>query len=180
MANIKGTDIVALRKILAGAGPGTEQKLLDRLSPEQRRLYENAVSTTLSPVPLQTDLYVRAAELLYPNDPNRMVRLGQDMANRSYSTVYKLFLRIPTMEFVISRAASVWRSYFDAGEAEARNLGGKHTSFVVRHFPSLPRKMREVIAGNIQAIMGMAGAKNVQIQTCDDDPEAWEWKLSWE
>jgi hypothetical protein len=179
MANTKGTDVVGLRKIFAEAGQQAEQKLLDRLTPEQRHIYENAVSTTLSPVGLQTELYERAAETLFPEDPNRMVRLGKIMANRSYSTVYKLFFRIPTVEFLISRVATVWRSYYDSGEAEIRNFTGRSGSLVVRHFPSLPRKLREVIAGHLTVILELTGAKSTHVLVCDDDPEAWEWKLTW-
>lgn len=179
MANTKGTDVVGLRKIFAEAGPEMEQKLLEKLTPEQRHLYENAVSTTLSPVGLQTDLYERAAEVLFGQDSNRMVRLGKTMANRSYSTVYKLFFRIPKVEFLISRVATMWLTYYDTGEAEIKKFTGKSGSLVVRHFPSLPRKLREVIAGHLTVILELTGAKVVHVLVCDDDPEAWEWKLTW-
>lgn len=179
MANTKGTDVVGLRKIISEAGAEAEQKLLKTLTPDQRHLYENAVSTTLSPVGLQTALYERAAEVLFPNDSNRMFRLGKMMANRSFSTVYKLFFRIPTVEFLVGRVATMWRSYYDAGEAEIVNFMGKSGSLVVRHFPSLPRKLREVVAGHLTVVLELTGAKNARVEVCDGDPDAWEWKMSW-
>lgn len=177
---IKGTDIVALRKIFTDQGAAAEKAFLDSLAPELRDLYQATLHSTWSPVDLQTRLYEQAALTLYREADDRMYRLGRAMADRSYSGVYKFFLKIPSVEMVIGTAAKVWGTYFDTGQASVEKSADKEIFFVVKHYPELPAPMREVIGGNISSIMEYAGAKNVRVEHLHDHPLDWRWRVKWE
>ncbi|MEW6516117.1 MAG: DUF2378 family protein [candidate division FCPU426 bacterium] len=180
MGSIKGTDIVALRKLFAEQGQAVEGAFLDGLPPELRSMYQATLYSTWSPVDQQTRLYEKAAESLFPGAPDRMQRLGRAMADKSYSGVYKFFLRIPSIPIVVSLAAKVWGTYFDTGQATAEKTGNQEILFAVKRFPDLPPAMREVISGNICSIMEYAGAKNVRVQHVPDNPQEWRWRIKWE
>ncbi|MBN1595448.1 hypothetical protein JW933_05935 [candidate division FCPU426 bacterium] len=179
MPKTKGTDIAALRKILKKAGSEKEQQFLERLAPELADLYQRSIHTTWNDIHMQTALYEAAALMLFPGEPEYMMELGKEMARHSYSTVYKIFLRIPTVEFIMERAAIVWRSYHDQGQAEVTEIHPGSGTFVVHGYPELPRKMREVIGGHIYVLLEMTGARGIIVKTLDTNPRCWEWKMQW-
>ncbi len=179
MPNTKGTDVVALRKIFRERGGDVEKSFLDRLPEELQRMYKEIVHTTWSPVEKQAELYAHAAEALFPGNPDGLRLLGQEMARRSYSGVYRIFLRLPTVDFIINRVAQVWGTYYDQGEACIEDFQGQGGVFVVRNFPELPRKMREVICGHLTVILEATGAHQISVTLQDQDPKAWRWRISW-
>ncbi|MCD4813597.1 hypothetical protein K8S19_07895 [bacterium] len=180
MAKTKGTDVVALRKLFAGVGEEKLDAFREKLAPELFSVFENIIHTSWTPIQEQTDIYEAAARVLFPGDPERMHTLGKAMAARSYSTVYKLFLRIPTIQFVLSRVAIMWRSYHDKGEATVEGFENNQGIFIVRKYPDLPRKMRVVIGGHLEILLELTGAKNIKILVRDNDPDAWHWDCLWE
>ncbi len=180
MPNTKGTDVLALRKMLQERGPQAEQEFLQRLNPELQNLYRSIMATTWSPVEQQTALYEAAAEVLFPGEAEPLRQLGRALAKRSFTGIYRIFLRLPTMQFIMNRTAEVWLTYYNAGEAVVENFVDRHGDFVVRRFPELPRKMREVICGHLSVILELTGAKNVRVTIVDRDPQAWRWQLTWD
>jgi hypothetical protein len=175
----KGTDVVSLKKLFREMGRDQEKRFLERLSPEMQELYHSIVHTSWTPISKQTEIYEAAALMLFPGHPQYLMELGKCMSRRSYSTVYKIFLRIPTMEFVVNRAASLWRFYHDQGDALIIDFKENSATFVVRNYPDLSRKMREIIAGHIAVLLELTGGKNIYIDVLDTNPEAWKWELSW-
>jgi hypothetical protein len=177
MPKTKGTDVMALRKLLQERGPEFEQAFVAALTPELAELYRTILHFTWTPVEKQTELYAAAAAALYPGHPEPMRELGRAMALQTFSGIYKIFLRLPTMSFIMSRTAQMWQTYYDAGEASVENFTGKTGTLLVRKFPELPRKMREVVCGHLQVLIEATGAKHVRVQLLDSDPNAWRWEI---
>ncbi len=139
MANTKGTDVVALRKIFRERGEDEEKIFLVALDAELTEFYLNIIHTTMTPVGKQTALYVKAAETLFPGDAGKMHKLGRAMADKSYSSVYKFFLKIPSVQIVVGMAAKVWGTYFDTGKALTEKAGDREIFFIVKNYPDCPR-----------------------------------------
>jgi hypothetical protein len=177
MPKTKGTDVMALRKLLQARGPEFEQTFKAALTPELAELYRTILHFTWTPVEAQTALYAAAAAALFPGHPEPMRELGRAMARLTFSGIYKVFLRLPTLAFVMSRTAQMWRTYYDAGEASVEDFTGRSGSLVVRRFPELPRQMREVVCGHLQVLVEATGAKQVRVLLHDQDPEAWRWEI---
>ena len=174
----KGTDIVALRKIFKARGDAADFEA--SLPPDLRRLYRESLAFHWNPVTDQTALYRAASEVLYPGDPDGLMRLGRDMALHSYSTVYKILLRLPTTQFVIAQAAKLWSAYFDRGRAAVEEVSPKGAVFVLRDYPELPADMRQIVRGNITAAAETTGVKGVRVRHEDADARAWRWVIAWE
>jgi hypothetical protein len=49
----------------------------------------------------------------------------------------------------------------------------------VRGFPELVKTQREYVAGYLIGLLGLTGAKSVQVTCLENDPQAWRWVLSW-
>lgn len=180
MANTKGTDIIALRKIFQERGAAVEQAFTAKLTAEQLDLYKNALHISWTPVDKQTALYQIAAESLFPGESACMQKLGKAMAAQSFGGIYKVFLRLPTIEFIVKRTAQVWLTYYDTGDASVADFVGKSGALVVKGFSDLPRKLREVVCGHLEHLLEATGAKNVRVTLNDKDPGAWRWELKWE
>jgi Protein of unknown function (DUF2378) len=175
MPKTKGTDIGGLKKVLQDRG--MEASFLSKLTPELAKLYRDILPFSWTPVERQTEIYVAAAATLFPEKSEPMRELGRALAQHTYSGIYKIFLRIPSTEFVMSRTAQLWQTYYDSGEAVVENFTGHHGTLVVRKFPELPRKMREVICGHLEVLVEATGSKRVTVQLQDQDPNAWRWEI---
>lgn len=179
MTKTKGTDIVSLRKVFQEQGAEREKAFVVSLPSDLQLLYQTALHNTWTLVEKQTELYQRAAEFLYPGSPDIMRKLGKAMAGKSFSTVYRLFLRIPTLAFVIARTAQIWGTYYDRGRASVEDfqpLSGAR--FVVRDVPDLPRALREVVCGHLEVILELTGCLDIRIDL-EEEPGQWIWRLRW-
>ena len=179
MPRVKGTDVASLRNYIKGKGPEAERELLDRLPVALRRVYLETSPLTWNPVEEQGELYEVAASYLFPDQAEPIVEMHKVLARMSYSGIYRVFVRIPTVDFIAKRAASVWRSYYDSGEASTENATGTSLDFVVRHFPGLPRALREATTGHLAALLELTRAKSPAIAPPPHDPEAWVWHITW-
>lgn len=179
MAKQKGTNIVALRKLFRDKDPVIEKEFLEQLSPELQRIYKNAVATTMTDVEKQTEIYQAAALILFPIDSNPLYRLGLEIADRSYRGIYKLFLRIPTPSFIITKAAMIWGTYYDKGKGSVEHITKNSGHFVLRDIPELPNPALAYIAGHSVKLLELAGAKNVQLEIDDHDSNCWRFIITW-
>jgi hypothetical protein len=180
MARIKGTNLVVLRETIKARGFEFETTFQNSLTPTQRQLYETVMATSWSPIELQMDIYLAAIKLLLPNHPNPRRELGRLLSQKAYKGIYKVFFRIPGVSYVIARAAEVWNTYYDTGAGEIEHATPNSADFVVFDFPDLPAPMREIAAGNMIAIVELAGGKNCRIELDESNPKAWRWMVKWD
>jgi hypothetical protein len=180
MAMTKGTDVMALRPIIRERGPDFERQYIDSLTPEARTLFAEVMAFSWSPVEVQMEVYTKAARLLFPGVAEPMFELGRMLARKTYSGIYKVFLRVPTTAYVLGRASSMWKTFFDAGEASVERVESKTAEFVVRGFPDYPHEMREMARGHMTVLLEMTRARNPQVRHIGNDPQAWRWRASWE
>ncbi|MCD4814020.1 hypothetical protein K8S19_10070 [bacterium] len=180
MPNTKGTDVVTLKKILKNRGEETYRDFLKKLDEETTEAFLKIITTTWTPIHLQAKIYEVAAATLFPGHNRGILQLHRELAKSSYSSIYKIFLRIPTIPFIARRAAAVWRSYYDTGNASVENIENKSLDFIVRAFPQLPFTLREAANAHIAVLVEATGAKNVRVVHHDSDPQQWTWKITWE
>ncbi len=177
--HIKGTDVNSLRTLIRQKGPDSEQRFVESLPPPLRQMYVETTPLTWNPVEAQAELYERAAALLFPGRPGAIVEMHRQLARMSYSSIYKAFVRIPTVEFIAGRAAAVWGKYYDTGEARIEHATRNSLDFVLRQFPGLPRALREATTGHLLTMLEMTRARDPQVASPADSPEAWVWHVTW-
>jgi hypothetical protein len=179
MAQVKATDFDSLRKLLKKMGSARETEFVQSLSPEHAELYSKAIIFDWLSVEEHARFLSAAAESLYPDSPRQLEQLGRDLADRTFSGVYRVFLRIPTVVYLIKRAAAVWETYYDTGEATVENIQNGSADLVVSGFPDLPEALRRTTTGHVQVLLEMTGARDVRVEHHDNDPQAWRWVASW-
>jgi uncharacterized protein (TIGR02265 family) len=179
MAMVKCSDVVALRKLFKDEGKETEDRFLSKLPPNLIDMYQKVMATDWVAIPDQMKIYQAAAETVFPDSDNNMRDLGKALAERTYTGVYRVFLRIPTVPFVANRAAQIWRTFYDTGNMRVENQTGKSLDLVLADFPELPKPMRAMAGGHMTLLLEMTGAKDISIQQIDADCTAWRWHVEW-
>jgi hypothetical protein len=175
---LKGTDMIALRKIMREKSK--EEELGELLTIEQQAAYQAILSTNWAPLEEQMIIYQAAANVLFPDDENPFEALGYALAQKTFTGLYRVFVRIPTLEFVLKRAAIVWTSFFSKGEATIVNLKKKQVDYVVTGIPELSQSMGYIVSGHCKVLAEITGRENVEVEFIDTNPEIWCWRLTWD
>jgi len=188
MPNIKGTGIKILRKIFADRDKQIEQQFISQLNNEAKQKWE-AQTLAVSWIPANIvfnekglgSMCYEAAKVLFPGEFNHGMReLGKIMAKDGLPMFYQIFIRIPSPQFVIKRAANVWRFIYDTGKTSVENAGKNQVDFVLIDYPSYPPYMREYMVGYLLGIGDMVGVRNMTVHKVEDNPHAWRWSMKWE
>ncbi len=179
MALVKATDYGAVRKLAVKRGKDFEESFVAALSPEHAKAYRQVMVFDWLAVEEHARFLTEAASLLYPNHPLQLLQLGRDMAELTFSGVYRVFLRIPTIPFLISRAATMYKTFYDTGEATAECLQPGRADLEVRGFPEKPQALRITTTGHVQVLLERTGTKGVRVTHRDGDPQCWRWSAHW-
>lgn len=179
MAGYKGMALVVTRQWIRAAGSDIEKRVLEALTPEERTTYDSLVATAWVPVEVATALYVAAAPLLYPKDPRPLRQIGRDLARQNLSGVFRFVVRVISVQMLVEKTASLWRSFHDQGTATAVREADRTLRFEVTGYPDLPERMRETIVGWLGQAVELTGAQNVRVVKIDDDPQRWTWTVTW-
>lgn len=186
MPHTKGATLVLIRQLLQERGPDFENHVLSQITDIEREIYYKANVLTWTPavfegVPDEKTLITAASNALFPDDPAPLRTFGKRAANYAINGLYKVLFRIPSVYTIAKRAAMVWRTYNDTGAlyVEGFTKEGNHISFqfVLKHYPTLPENVREMLAGYYNAVLEWTGAKQVTItrNKTYSEPSGWIW-----
>lgn len=178
MSNIKSSSIVILRTVIQKKGEPFENQFLSSLSPELKKVYQSVLNTTWTPEDIQGQIYEKCANALFPHDQDKLISLGKLIAQHSYTGVYRIFIRIPSRQFVLKRWANIWQTYHDDGQPYIETTD-RSATLIVRDLPMLPKATRLVTCGHILTILEMVNAENGRVQHIDNNPNAWCWRVTW-
>jgi hypothetical protein len=89
--------------------------------------------------------------------------LGRFSAEQGLSGIYKVFLLISSPQFIVSRAAKVFESYYENSEIEVKEESKSHVVLQINKFPTPDPIMDYRIAGWIQRALEKAGSKTVKV-----------------
>jgi hypothetical protein len=98
----------------------------------------------------------------------RFRRFIRQVAERGFSTVYRMFIKLPSTDFVIDRTTKIWATLFDSGELRVvrRERDGDVRRIVVGLRVPLPRPLFGVILSEVgELLCHMNGAKSITTKT---------------
>lgn len=180
MAKCKGTNLVYLRSVFEKRGPEATAAFTSRLSPDELKSFQTAFPITMVQVEEIANIFQHAAAVLYPGDPRGLRRIGYGLAQDNLKGVYRSLLRFATIPFVAGQAAKLWSVYQDRGRARAdKDLDRRRVVFTVTDFPELPKAFLEEVAGYLEGVAALTGAKDIRVVPDGSDPEAWRWTVTW-
>ncbi len=175
----KAMPLVLVRRWVRAKGDAVERALIDGLNEAEQQTYASLVATAWVPVEFATKVYVLAAPVLYPEDPRPLRQLGRDLAKDNFKGVFRFVLRVVSVETLMEKTSTLWRSFHDQGQATLRREGEHLVRFELRDYPGLPEPMRESIAGWLTQAVELTGAKDVRVNRAGSDGDVWAWMIHW-
>lgn len=179
MANVKASDVVTVRGMAVEKGAETVQRITAALEPEVARLFQQTSATVWIPFAAEGAILQAAAGVFYPQDPRQLETLGREVARRDFTGIYKVFLSMATVAFIVKRAGLIFRTFYDGGDIRIENLASGRGSFVIVDLPDLTAVQRRYIGGFLTGLLELTQAKDVRVTRDEQDPRAWRWHLTW-
>lgn len=179
MPIVKATNICALKKLIKQKGDSIENDLLCKLSPTSTELYHRVIATDWISSDESREIFIEGARLLFPNNPERMVLLGRTIAQLNMNGVYKIFIKIPKISFIIKRVAVMWNTFYKDGKAHVTDLKDNSLIIQVDDFPDFEDFHVGLTRGYMLELLNMTGAKDGSVRFDDKKPSTIKWHVSW-
>ncbi len=177
----KGAAIDYVRRALRARGEAVESAFLERLSPEVVETYQSCLAISWVSIRHADPILGIASEILYPNDPEGIIRLGRDLATDNLNGIYRVLLRFTTVPFVMKQSARLWGTYHRKGEPRiAKDPEANRGTFMVEGYPEFPLYLRDSAYGFMWRTLQLTGARNIQGTADSSDPDCWRWEFVWE
>ncbi|MBX7193652.1 MAG: DUF2378 family protein [Sandaracinaceae bacterium] len=176
----KGVGVVFVRTQLREAGASAERAVTTQLTDEELRTYTTTTASSWVPIEHVARMFDLAAPVLHPGKPLPLRLLGRELARDNLRGVYRVLLRVMSVEFVISQSARLWGTYHRRGAARLVRVAPREVDFVVSDYPRLPERFRECMCGWIVGTLELVGAQKPLVTKIDDDPSAWHWHIRWQ
>jgi hypothetical protein len=180
MGNVKASDIVIIREMLKGKGDDYISTMATSLKPEVFKTFQTALTINWVPLEVEAEIIQEASKLFFPNDPRPIFKLGYTVAGKQFTGIYKFFLRIPSVGFIIKNATATFNTLMDKGTVRVDVLTSNSRMFVISDLPELTAVQREYICGVVSCILELGGAKNVKMDKLESNPNEWKWKIKWD
>ena len=164
MTQVKGTAIAStLRFVRERFGPEAVALVRDDLEPGLRAaLPDEPLVSSWYPFALLVGLG-RSAARRYGGGLTQFHReLGRASADYAMTTVYKIFFKLGSPQFVVSRAARVWRTYYDSGEMHAVTAEPGHAVIDLSGFADPVPDLCERLIGWMSRSVELAGGRDLR------------------
>jgi hypothetical protein len=115
--NVKGSALRARLQYAADKGEEASRLLLDHLSPSTRTLCETGLLVNgWYPFSAFVELNTALDRLFGQGDLSLCYEIGRYACDVNLKTLYKIFFRIGSVQFIVRRAAAAWRVNYDDGQ----------------------------------------------------------------
>ncbi len=170
---IKGTALKATKKYIQNNYPGQYDKFMRHLPPESREFFENPILSN-EWYPLKEGILIPTetiGELFFDNDIEKAAfDLGTDSAIQALRGIYKIFVRIANVDFVLKRAKTIFSTYYSHGNILLIENTDKFKKFKVTGFTKDEELIFYRISGWIFGIFKVI-AENVEEVTHTVEPD---------
>lgn len=180
MARVKASGIKTIAQIVAERGPAAEREFTAKLTPETLKTLQNSGSTSWIPFPAEAEVFEVASALLFPGEPQALRSLGYEVARRQFAGIYKVFLVVASVQFVVKRVSSLWDTIYDSGQARVDGFTAHGGTLVASGIPDQLPVQREYICGFLTGLLELTHSNNIRITKDEGDPQAWKWKIAWD
>jgi len=112
---------------------------------------------------------VQAAEAQFGARIPRLHReMGRAAAEYGLTTFYKIFFKVGSPQFIITRSAKVWRTYYTSGEMTVPVCEDGHAVVELVGFEEPARELCERLPGFFERTVELSGGRGVRLvhETC--------------
>jgi hypothetical protein len=163
---VKGTAIMATREFVKSrfGEPGLA-KWIAKLKPEAAEIYGGAILTNQW-YDLKTILEepCRAiSEVFYNGDKKAYVDVGKHSADHGLKGIYKLFVKIGSPQFILSKAGSILPTYYKPSIMRGEEADKNTYRVFVNQFDQYSDVIEHRISGWIERALEICGCKGIRV-----------------
>ncbi|MCX5742435.1 MAG: hypothetical protein NT062_08065 [Proteobacteria bacterium] len=164
MTNVKGSALASrILWVQLGHGAAGVDKVLAACSPELRASLASGVKMARwYPLPHFIELIVVIDTIFGQGDLGLVRELGRFGADANLTTIYRLFFKVGSTQWILGRAVRLWSAHYDSGSLEVMTRGARGAVLRVRGFAT-PHTVhcRSVLAWCERSIE-LSGGKRVE------------------
>ena len=185
MMLVKGSALISMRShIPKKVGKQDYERWLKSLKPDVEKVFN--VNLSISKwYPLKEYLIEPSqnyCKLFYDGDLAGAWELGKFSAAYSLNGMYKIFVELSSIKFIISRAAKILPSYYKPSSLELTDIKKNSCIVKITEFPEIDKIIEYRIGGWIEYALEMHGSTDVKIdivnKMSENDPFT-EYNISW-
>lgn len=160
---IKNT-LVALEKL---HGKDALERVVQAMPARLRETIVGVLPLEWYPVELTAALHTAIRDTLGGGSWGESQRISREAAKTEATGVYRVILRTVQYDTIWDRMERMWPQYYDAGEARWIDRGRGHAVAEFRGLAGFNEGMWGSIAGRIEVLLEMAGARGAAVTVKD-------------
>jgi uncharacterized protein (TIGR02265 family) len=164
MAQVKGTAVQSsMRYVRERFGEDVLARVIEALPEADRQGFGHGVlPSAWYPMDAFLRFMQEAERQLRAQEPDVVRKMGRASCEYGVTGIYKVFFKVGSPEFVISRATRVFASYYDTGELKVVDSGPGLAVVELGGLEGGAREFCERIYGWMQRTLEMAGARSLR------------------
>ena len=165
MANVKGSALASrVLWVKLGYGDGGVERLLATCSPELRATITEGVKLPRwYPFEQFIELSVKIDTIFGKGDLALIKPLGRFSADANLTTIYRLFFKVGSTQWILGRAVRLWSAHYDSGFLEVMTRGPRSAILRIRGFATPHRVQCESVLGWVERSIELSGGERVVI-----------------
>ncbi len=165
MSKVKGSIILSRLKYAEVKGSADIKKeVITRLSPDFQKLATmGVVMAAWYPFEYYKELHRAIAQVMGKGDMKILAEVGRYSAEYAIKGVTRIFFKVGSVEFIIKRAAAVWRQHYNSGFMTPQFNEPKQVNFYIKEFEEDSQELMVTVGGWISRTGELSGCKNVTI-----------------
>lgn len=179
MAKNKGSNYRYAVKLLEQKGEQATKAFIDQLTPEEKKFHENTLEISWLDADLVSRLLSKIGKIIFPDKTYPLRECGRLEAQDHLTGMYRILLKLLTVEMVMKQSAKIWKQYHDTGVASVVKKGDKHIALLVEDYAELTPELRDIVAGYCLGTVELTGVHGLDITIDDQDPQKWQFNITW-
>ena len=169
VSNVKGSALTSrLLWVSLNHGEAGMARLAEAASPTLRAVVrEGASRATWYQFEMFVELNQKIDELFGKGDLALVKELGRYGADANLTTIYRLFYKVGTVQWILSRASRLWGMHYDAGRMIVRAPGGREVELEIMDYDTPHRTHCLSVEGWIERSVELSGGKDVALDELD-------------
>jgi len=160
VGRVKGSAITSrIRYIREHADEDVYREIRDSLTPENRAwLKKGVLPHEWAPYSLFIELNVVADFVLGEGDLALCREMGRFGARVNLPTLYRIFMRLGSVQYIMRKASRLWTVHYDSGHLEVEELTNKAVRLIIRDFEEPHRAHCLSVMGWAEGAVELTGA----------------------
>lgn len=165
MANVKGSALASrVLWVQLNHGASGIARLREACTPDLRDTLDAGVKMARwYPFEQFVELVVKIDTVFGRGDLGLVKPLGRFGADANLTTIYRLFFKVGSTQWILGRAVRLWSAHYDSGFLEVMTRGARTAILRIRGFATPHRVHCESVLGWVERSIELSGGKQVAL-----------------